>query len=599
VLGKKLLGKWQGITQRLVASMLAACLVVGVVSCSQPATQSTVRRPGSSGGRISEVATPIAIQELRRSLEAYQPQVKILSPRADEVLQDTQVSVKLQVQDLPIFQDEELKLGSHLHLLLDNQPYGAIYDTKEPIVFDNLEPGTHTIRTWDESFKNEGAYAQTTFHVFAKTPENKPDLSKPLLTYSRPQSSYGAEPILLDFYISNVPLHLAAQEDATDDIPDWQIRCTVNGESFTFDRWEPIYLKGLKPGKNWIQMELLDDQGNPFPNAFNNTVRVIEYQPGGQDTLAQLTRGEIPATIAPTLVDPNYEPPAPEPEPIEEIEEPTPALEPIPAIKPVVKPSEALPIIESPQPIEQIKEKTPEEKPDIKAIEKAIEEPPVEIRPVPIQLKPIEPEKPATIEPPVSKPSIPEPTAIEAPVIKAPVIKAPVIKAPVIEQPVINQPIIKQPVIEQPIIRQPIVEEAPKVEPVLTAPEPVQAQPVAPMPIAPPRREVIKPKEPAATSPARSSEEVRQRAKDKMGDASEKLEDTFDALRERSGKVSEDTQKFFKRFRKSPEAIEQQRTKGLLNRFQQPVGKMNDDRPIIDLDDATPDFVAPVLEPIE
>lgn len=559
MLGKNLLGKWQGITKRLVASLLAACLVAGLVSCSQPTSQSSVRRPGSSGGRISEVATPIAIQELRRSLEAYQPQVKILSPRADEVLQDTQVSVKLQVQDLPIFQDEELKLGSHLHLLLDNQPYGAIYDTKQPIVFDDLEPGTHTIRafaasSWDESFKNEGAYAQTTFHVFAKTPENKPDLSKPLLTYSRPQASYGAEPILLDFYISNVPLHLAAQEDATDDIPDWQIRCTVNGESFTFDRWEPIYLKGLKPGKNWIQMELLDDQGNPFPNAFNNTVRVIEYQPGGQDTLAQLTRGEIPAPIAPTLVDLNYEPPAPEPEPIEEIEEPAPTLEPIAPIKP----SEP-PIIESPpDPIEQIKEKPPEEKPEIKAIEKAIEEPPVEkIRPVPIQLKPVQPEKPAAIESPVIKPSIPEPPAIETPVIKA----------PIVEQPVINQPIIKPP--------------------------------IAPMPIAPPRREVIKPKEPAASSPARSSEEVRQRARDKMGDATEKLEDTFDALRERSGKVSEDTQKFFKRFRKSPEATEQQRAKGLLNRFQQPVGKMNDDRPIIDLDDATPDFVAPVLEPIE
>jgi hypothetical protein len=588
VLGKKLLGKWQGITKRLVASLLAACLMAGLVSCSQPATQSTVRRPGSSGGRISEVATPIAIQELRRSLEAYQPQVKILSPRADEVLSDTQVSVKLQVQDLPLFQDEELKLGSHLHLLLDNQPYGAIYDTREPIVFDDLEPGTHTIRafaasSWDESFKNEGAYAQTTFHIFAKTPENKPDLSKPLLTYSRPQSSYGAEPILLDFYISNVPLHLAAQENATDDIPDWQIRCTVNGESFTFDRWEPIYLKGLKPGKNWIQMELLDDQGNPFPNAFNNTVRVIEYQPGGQDTLSQLIRGEIPATIAPTLVDPNYEPPAPAPEPIEEIEEPAPTLEPIAPIKP----SEP-PIIESPpDPIKQIKEKPPEEEPEIKAIEKAIEEPPAEIRPVPIQLKPVQPEKPAAIEPPVLKPSIPEPPAIETPVIKA----------PVIEQPVINQPIIKQPIIEQPIIRQPIVEEAPKVEPVLTAPEPIQAQPIAPPKEAP--KPILKKAPTPDPLPARSSEEVRQRAKDKMEDATEKLEDTFDELRERSGKVSEDTQKFFKRFRKSPEAIEQQRAKGLLNRFQQPVGKMNDDRPIIDLDDATPDFVAPVLEPIE
>jgi len=33
---------------------------------------------------------------------------------------------------------------------------------------------------------------------FTKTPDNNPD-AEPLLTYSRPKGSYGAEPILLDF----------------------------------------------------------------------------------------------------------------------------------------------------------------------------------------------------------------------------------------------------------------------------------------------------------------------------------------------------------------------------------------------------------------
>jgi hypothetical protein len=606
--------------------MLTAFLLAGLVSCSQPTPQSSVRRPGSSSGKISEVAPPIAIQELRRSLEAYQPQVKILSPRADEVLQDTQVSVKLQVQDLPLFEDEDLKLGPHLHLLLDNQPYGAIYDPKQPIVFDDLEPGTHTIRAfaatpWDESFKNEGAYAQTTFHIFAKTPENKPDLSKPLLTFSRPQATYGAEPILLDFYISNVPLHLAAQEDATDDIPDWQIRCTVNGESFTFDRWEPIYLKGLKPGKNWIQMELLDDQGNPFPNAFNNTVRLIDYQPGGQDTLAKLTRGELDRTIAPAIVDPNYEPPAPEPEPaaIEEIEEPTPTLEPIPAIKPV----EPLPAKSpKPEPVQKIEEK----KPEAEAKEAAIEEAPVgKIRPVPIQIAPIQPvpekpvEKPPAIEPPaIEPPTIEQPVIkqpiIENPVIEPPVIKSPVVKPPVIESPVIQSPVIQSPVIQSPTIEQPVIERPVIKSPIIEQPtinQPIIRQPVIEEPIIKPpvRNAAPKPgdpvlprsqtkEQPIPPVPARSSEEVRQRAKDKMGDATEKLEDTFDALRERSGKASQDAQKFFKRFRQTPEAKEQQRAKGLLNRFQQPVSKMNDDLPIVDLEN-DPDFLAPALEPIE
>jgi hypothetical protein len=44
------------------------------------------------------------------------------------------------------------------------------------------------------------------------------------------------------------PLHMTAQEDPKDDIHDWRIRCTVNGESFVFDEWQPFYLKGFEPG---------------------------------------------------------------------------------------------------------------------------------------------------------------------------------------------------------------------------------------------------------------------------------------------------------------------------------------------------------------
>lgn len=553
-----MLGKsWQYLTKRLVASMLAAFLAVGLWSCSQPNAKSSLRRPGVGGSKMAEVAPPPVIQELRRELDIYQPQVKILSPHADEVLQDTKVSVRVQVQDLPTFQDKALELGPHLHLMLDNQPYGAIYDLQQPIVFDSLEPGTHTIRVfaaspWDESFKNEGAYAQTTFHLFAKTPENKPDLSKPLLTYSRPRDSYGAEPILLDFYISNVPLHLVAQEDSEDDIPDWRIRCTINGESFIFDRWEPIYLKGLKPGKNWIQMELLDDQGNPFPNAFNNTVRLIDYQPGGQDTLSKLTRGEISGAIARSIIDPNYKPPAPDPEPIEKVEEPP--------SKPLIP--------------QKIEEKS-EEKLDAETDEKEIKVAPIEkVRPMPVQPIPITPPK-------LQKP-------IEPPVIKSPAIEPPVEEVPLPVEPVLTAPKLPVPVKELPVEEQPI-EELPIAPPEKQAPPPIVV----------PRATAV-PREPAPAPIPQSSEQVRQRAMEKVDAAADKLDDTLDALKERSQQVSQDTQKFFKRFRQTPEPSEaQKRSKGLLNRFQQPVGKMND-FPVESSESLqdSPDLITPELEPI-
>ena len=116
-------------------------------------------------GKLAEVATPLLIEQLRPSLEQYKPQVRILSPQPEEILKKTKVAVKLEVQDLPLFQNPDLEMGPHVHLILDNQPYQAIYDIEQPIILSDLTPGTHTLRAfpvrpWHESFKNDGAYAQ-------------------------------------------------------------------------------------------------------------------------------------------------------------------------------------------------------------------------------------------------------------------------------------------------------------------------------------------------------------------------------------------------------------------------------------------------------
>ncbi|MBD2180135.1 hypothetical protein H6S82_02775 [Planktothrix sp. FACHB-1355] len=345
----------------LVTSFLiAGILVLSLTGCGgRTSTSGTPGNlntaPNQNAPKIAEVSPPQVIQELRQALETYQPQVSIVSPQPNEVLNDNTVTVRFQVQDLPIFKNPELGLGPHLQVFLDNQPYQGIYDPNEPLIYKDLAPGTHTLRVfasrpWHESFKNEGAYAQTTFHIFTKTDDNNPDPAEPLLTYSRPQASYGAEPIMLDFYLTNAPLHLVAQEDPQDNISDWRIRCTINGESFIIDRWQPIYLTGFQPGKNWVQLELLDEQGNPVKNAFNNTVRLITYEPNGNDTLSRLVRGQLSAADARGIVDRNYIAKQPEPEPTPEpaVEatptpdsavEATPTLEPTPESVPLVTPA--------------------------------------------------------------------------------------------------------------------------------------------------------------------------------------------------------------------------------------------------------------------
>jgi hypothetical protein len=379
-------------------------------------------------GRISEVAPPALIQELRPSLERYAPQVTILSPLAEQVFDDTQVIVKLQVSDLPIFQDDTLKLGPHLSLIVDNEPAAPIYDLKQPIILENLAPGTHTLRVlalrpWQESFKNDGAFAETTFHILTKTGKNAPDYNLPLLTYSSPQGIYGAEPILLDFYLSNAPLRLSNTANEDNNLQDWRIRVTVNGDSFLLDTWEPIYLKGFAKGNNWVQLEFIDGQGNKVENEFNTSVRVISFDPSYQDGLSQLVRGDLSPTIARSIVDPNYQTiPSPEEEtPVIEpetsiVEEENPIVEETPVIEPESPIVEETPVIEPESPIV-------EENPVIEPESPIVEEKPVETE----TIEKVE-ETPEAIESPLT--TIPETKEINEP---APGIQPPLEVEPIPE----------------------------------------------------------------------------------------------------------------------------------------------------------------------
>ncbi|MBP0001975.1 MAG: hypothetical protein J7641_23780 [Cyanobacteria bacterium SID2] len=374
------LSKWK----RLLAFQLSLLLMLGLVSCDKPdlvvesgfPTPET-REAVSPIRQVSEVSPPETIQQLRPLLDRYRPQVSIVSPKADTIFNDDTIAVRLDVRDLPIFQNGELELGPYIQLLLDDRPERAIYDLETPVILEGLSPGTHTLRAfavrpWQESFKNEGAYAQTTFHIYTETGANTPDPEVPSLTYNTPRGIYGAQPILLDFYLANAPLHIVARESEEDDILDWRVRATVNGYSFVTDRWQPFYLTGFKPGKNWLKLEFLNEQGDPVPNTFNTTAEVIVYDPNQNDPLSQLIRGELSAEAARSIVDPNYtiepsepleptleeisEPTVPEREPeIEPEIEPEPEIEETPEVLPEI-PKETAPVTEEPSAVDETQE---------------------------------------------------------------------------------------------------------------------------------------------------------------------------------------------------------------------------------------------------
>ncbi|MEL7039199.1 MAG: hypothetical protein AAFO04_26850 [Cyanobacteria bacterium J06592_8] len=397
--------------KRLI-SVLAVILIFNLLGCQQsqlPEPTSPTLSAPQRQTQMGEVSPPQTIQLLHPSLDIHQPQVSILSPQSDEILQDNTIDVQVEVQDLPLFRDETLGLGPHLQIILDNQPLKNIYTLDEPITLSNLEAGTHTLRVfaaypWEESFKNDGAYAQSTFHVFTKTPDNNPNPELPQLTYNQPRGTYGAEPVLLDFFLANAPLHLVAQENPEDEIVDWRIRVTLNGESFIIDRWQPIFIEGVKPGKNWVQLEYLDELGEPVTNVYNNTARVFTYDPNFQDTLSQLIKGELSIAEARPIVDSGFDPSivVPVVEETPETEETVPS-----EVEETLEPEELIP--------PEIEETPETEEPVTSDIEETLEP-----ETIPETEETLEPEEPVTseIEETLEPETIPEaeeiPDAIES-----------------------------------------------------------------------------------------------------------------------------------------------------------------------------------------
>ncbi|MGB3532501.1 MAG: hypothetical protein WBA13_03180 [Microcoleaceae cyanobacterium] len=306
--------QWQTLANRSLTYLIVLWVGLSLVACStddlSETTLPTVTPPQLKQS-IIEVSPPVAVQKLYQTLNQYQPQVKIITPRPDQVLEDNTVTLELEVEDLPIFREDTVGLGPHLQVILDDRPTQAIYNLDQPLTFKDLEPGTHTIRVfaaypWDESYKNESAYDQTVFHLFTRTPTNHPDLNQPLLTLNQPTGTYGAEPILIDFYLANLPQRLVNSEDLVEAGPDWQVEMTLNGERYMIDQWQPIYIKGVKSGKNWIQLQYLDRQGQPLNNVYNNTTNVFTYDPEVSNALAQLFQGELSADQLQAIVDPDY-----------------------------------------------------------------------------------------------------------------------------------------------------------------------------------------------------------------------------------------------------------------------------------------------------
>ena len=167
--------------------------------------------------------------------------------------------------------------GQHIHLIIDDQPYIAQYETK---FSQAMTPGPHVVlsflsRSYHESLKHMGAYDLRIVSVDARNADIPPlnfDVKAPHLFYSRPKDTYSgadAKKIMLDFYLVNTTL-----------APDGnKVRATINGTEFMLDNWLPYMMEGLPAGQANIKLELVDSSGKLIPGPYNSVTRTITVAP--------------------------------------------------------------------------------------------------------------------------------------------------------------------------------------------------------------------------------------------------------------------------------------------------------------------------------
>ena len=155
--------------------------------------------------------------------------------------------------------------GQHIHFIMDNGPYKALYEPKNEITLVN--GSEHYLiaflsRSYHESIKSKGAAVVYHFSIDEKGNLKKMEEPKtPMIFYSRPKGDYFGKDVnnvLLDFYVWNCTL-----------APDgYKVKAEIANHailaqklSATIDKWEPHFIQNLGLGKCTVALTLVDKDG--------------------------------------------------------------------------------------------------------------------------------------------------------------------------------------------------------------------------------------------------------------------------------------------------------------------------------------------------
>ena len=160
--------------------------------------------------------------------------------------------------------------GQHIHLIVDNEPYLAKYESE---FAEDIADGEHHIlsflsRSYHESIKTATAHRAMKVNVSGNSFSNPEPINQPMLFYSRPKGTYvgdDTKKIMLDFYPVRAELG-----------NDFKVKVNINGEQEeVVDKWQPYAIEGLPMGDNVIELTLVDGAGNTVDAPLNPVRRTF------------------------------------------------------------------------------------------------------------------------------------------------------------------------------------------------------------------------------------------------------------------------------------------------------------------------------------
>lgn len=255
------------ITQKLFLTALSASLLFAACNSGETKSEGTATDTTAVPKKL-----PLEVADVTGSPEFADAQLNIATIQSDLQGKDSaKVSFAFSVKNYELknqTSDAGGKMcnnsdkGQHIHFILDNKPYVALYEPKaEVVVPKNTEHYLLVFlsRSYHESIKSPGAAAIYHFKIDGKGKLQKMDEPKtPMVFYSRPKGDYvgkaNTDNLLFDFYVWNTRL--------SDSV---MVKAKIKGDgvdtTMDINTWKAMFLKNMPMGKSTIKLTLVDKNG--------------------------------------------------------------------------------------------------------------------------------------------------------------------------------------------------------------------------------------------------------------------------------------------------------------------------------------------------